>query len=158
MRFVLLLPSADSAASRAAVRLFVNQLDFKPFYGFLMDPSPAAHDTHVAACVAALAAIESRYASACASSPFFLGAALSAADVALLPFVDRFIASLGAYRGWDLLAAAGAGRVGAALAAARERPAWRATAQPHAFYVAAYSGYAAGKATVTRRVPVAAAS
>jgi glutathione S-transferase len=140
------------------VRLFVSQLDFKPFYAFLMDPTPAARDAHAAACSAALAAIESRYASASASGPFFLGAALSAADVALLPFMDRFTATLAAYRGWDLAAGGSAPRVVAALAAARERPAWRATAQPHSFYVAAYSGYASGKQTVTRRVPAAAAS
>ena len=157
-RGTALMPAAP--AERAAVRLFVSQLDFAPWYKMLMaGPSASAEALaeHEAAVTASLAAIEARYATRSASGPFFLGDALSAADVALLPFVDRFSASLKAHRGFDFLAACArvAPRVAAAYAAVQARPAWKATAQAPSFYNAAYSGYASGKPGVPRRVPAA---
>ncbi len=153
-----LLP--PDAAARAAVRLFVSSLVLAPYYAFLMEQDRSKDAEHIATCTASLAAIEARYAAASADGPFFLGAELSAADIALLPFVMRFSAGLGAYRGWDVAAVAASGvapRVAKALAAASSRPAWRATAPEAAFVVQTYAGYATGKSTVLRRVAVAAA-
>ena len=137
------------------MRLFVTQLDFAPFYKFLMTPDAAAHGELRAACEAALAKMEARFGAASASGPYFLGEALSAADIAVLPFLQRFAASLGHHRAWALEAelAAHAPRLAAALKAARGRPAWQATTMAPGFYITAYSGYAAGKQTVLRAVP-----
>jgi glutathione S-transferase len=137
------------------VRLFVSQLDFAPFYKFLMTPDAAAHGELRAACEAALAKMEARFGAASAVGPYFLGEALSAADIAVLPFLQRFAAGLDYYRAWALEEELGtlAPRLAAALKAARTRPAWQATTMAPGFYVAAYSGYAAGKQTVLRAMP-----
>ena len=139
------------------MRLFVSQLDFAPFYKLLMTPDAALHGEQRAACVAALAKMESRFAAGCAAGggPYFLGGALSAADVAVLPFLQRFAAGLSHYRAWAFEAelAALAPRLAAAFAAAKLRPAWQATTMAPGFYIAAYSGYAAGRQTVLRNVP-----
>jgi len=137
------------------VRLFVSQLDFGPFYKYLMNPDATQHEELRAACVAALTKMEARFAVGSAAGPYFLGAALSAADIAVLPFLERFSAGLGHYRAWrfEEELAALAPRLAAALAAARQRPAWQATTMTPAFYIAAYSGYASGRQTVLRQVP-----
>ena len=143
------------AAERAAVRLFVSQLDFAPFYKFLMTPDAAAHEELRGACVAALTKMEARFAAGSATGPYFLGEALSAADIAVLPFLQRFSAGLSHYRAWAFEAelATLAPRLAAAFAAARQRPAWQATTMTKGFYIVAYHGYATGKATVLRSAP-----
>ena len=160
-RGTALLPA--DAAQRAAVRLFISLLSFAPFYGYLMNQDRAKDAELGAACTAAVRELEARYEAAAArvpagaEGPFFLGSALSAADVALLPFLDRFAVTLAHYRGWDGLGAGAPPRLAAALAAARKRPAWQATAQSPDFYRDAYAGYATGKSTVLRRVAPASA-
>lgn len=146
--------------ARAAVRLFVSQLDFKPLYAFLLEQDRSADAQHAAACRQHLAALERRYAAfSPRAGPYFLGGDLSAADLAVLPFLDRLGCALKAHRGYHLCDDACIGadlpRLCAAMEAARRRPAWLATAVPHAVMVSAYEGYAAGRRGVPRRVRAA---
>jgi glutathione S-transferase len=152
---LLAMRGGKDAALRAAVRLFVSQLNFAPMYSFLMDQDRAQDGEHITACRDALVALESRYASASPTGPFFLGEALSAADIALLPFIDRLCPGLAAYRGYHMLNDDGAPplpRICTALRAVQARDSWRATAQSPAFYVSAYEGYAAGRRSLPHRV------
>ncbi len=147
--------ACKDAALRAAVRLFVSQLSFAPMYAFLLDQDRAKDSEHIAACRDALVGIEAHYTAASPTGPFFLGEALSAADIALLPFLDRLCPGLAAHRGWHMLDDADAPplpRICSAFRAVQARRAWRATAQSPAFYVSAYEGYAAGRRGVPRRV------
>jgi glutathione S-transferase len=146
------------------VRLFVSRLDFKPLYAFMLETDRGKDEQHAAACVLALQALEARFAAGRAAmpethrsaGPFFLGGSEpSAADVALLPFLDRLAPGLQAYRGFHLWQAAQLPRLGEAWCAMQARPAWQATSQPAAFYVSAYEGYAAGKRGVPHRVRAA---
>jgi len=134
---------------RARVRLFVSQLGFAPFYAFMMEQERDKDAGHVAACDEALGILEKRYSEAHESGPFFLGEHLSAADVAVFPFLDRFLAGLHVHRGYAMSLPQ---RLAAAFAAVQQRPAWRCTSQPPAFYVSAYEGYASGLRTVPKRV------
>ena len=143
-----LLPS--SPAERAAVRLFISQVAVAPFYAVLLEQDRSKDAERAAAADAAMEVLEARFAAQSAVGPFFLGENLSMADVALLPFMYRFDTVLPAVRGYNILARAP--RIAAALAAARLRPAWVATAPPPDFLRTAYSSYAAGKPGVPRRV------
>ncbi len=135
------------------MRLFVSQLSFAPLYAFLVEQDRAKDAEHIAACNTALAALEARYAAQHGTGPFFLGDALSAADVALLTFIDRFVSGLQAHRGYHLFEqAVPLPRLAAAHAAVKKRAAWCATALQPAIYVSAYEGYAAGKRGVPRYV------
>jgi glutathione S-transferase len=72
--------------------------------------------------------------------PFFLGNELSLADIAVLPFIDRFSVVLKHYRDFDLLALDE--RLPKWLAAAHERDAFRETARDSNFYIEGYRSYA----------------
>lgn len=80
--------------------------------------------------------------------PFFLGETFSLADIALVPFLDRFRYTLAAYcNGYDLFASAP--RTKALLDAAFLRPSVFQTSQSAAFYIDAYKSY--GKLEETPR-------
>jgi glutathione S-transferase len=154
-----LLCSAAEAAERAAVRLFVSQLDFAPMYRFLLEQDRSRDAAHADACAAALADIESLYgAQSPDKGPFFLGERISAADIALLPFIARLGPALKAFRGYHLCDVHHSGcnavlpRICAALRAMQARPSWQHTACEPSFYVSALEGYAAGRPGVPRRV------
>ncbi len=61
------------------------------------------------------------------AGPFFLGETFSFADVAILPFLDRYRYKLLAFRGVDFLA--NAPRLRGLLAAAEQRESFKASAQ-----------------------------
>ena len=144
------------AVTRAAVRAFVSTLDFKAIYGYIMEQDRSKDAAHATACDALMASIETKFAAGSPSGPFFLGADLSAADIALFPFIDRMAPGLRAYRGYDLWGGGAYPRLLAGWAAIQARPAWLATHQPEDFYIAAYHGYATGKpGTVPKRVKAA---
>ena len=147
------------AVTRASIRAFISTLDFKPIYGYIMEQDRTKDASHAAACDALMAAIETKYSAASPAGPFFLGAELSAADIAVFPFLDRMVPGLRAYRGYDLWGSGGGSaypRLKAAWDAIQTRPAWRATHQSEEYYIAAYQGYATGKpGTVPKRVKAA---
>lgn len=74
------------------------------------------------------------------AGPFFLGNTFSLADIALVPFLDRFSVTLSAYHGYDLFGTAP--RLRMLYYAALVRPSVSSTAQPADFYISAYKSYA----------------
>ena len=140
------------------MRLFVSTLDFSHAYRFLMEQDRSRDTEHADACAAALASLEARYAAQSQAGPYFLGERLSAADLALLPFIARLGPALKAFRGYHLCDAQHGGcnavlpRICAAMRALQARPAWQQTACEPSIYVSALEGYAAGQPGVPRRV------
>eukprot|EP01096_Ripella_sp_DP13-Kostka_P001377 TRINITY_DN11611_c0_g1_i1.p2 TRINITY_DN11611_c0_g1~~TRINITY_DN11611_c0_g1_i1.p2 ORF type:complete len:249 (-),score=100.61 TRINITY_DN11611_c0_g1_i1:41-787(-) len=74
----------------------------------------------------------------------FLAGEFSLLDIAVIPFVDRFNATLKKYRNFDLLGADDArlDRIRAAYNASKERPAFQLTSQEPDFYSWGYRSYA----------------
>ena len=143
------------AVTRAAVRALVSSLDVKPLYAFLMEQDRSKDETHKAALATFMAAIEAKYTAQSADGPYFLGAELSAADIALFPFIDRMQPALLEYRGYDLWGGDTTPypHLKAAWDAVQSRPGWIATRQSADYYVAVYQGYATGKpGTVPLRI------
>ena len=78
-----------------------------------------------------------------AAGPYLLGEDLSLAEIAFVPFLERFAQTLQFYRSYDLFA--GGARyptVYAAFEAARQRPAFKETTAPGPYFIQAYKGYA----------------
>ncbi len=141
------------------MRLFVSMLDFAPLYRFLMEQDRSRDAAHAEACAAALADMESRYAAQSPGvGPYFLGEALSAADIALLPHIARLGPALKAFRGYHLCDVQHAGcssvlpRICAAMRAMQARPSWHFTSCDPTVYVSAMESYAAGRPGVPHRV------
>ena len=110
----------------------------------------AAQPAKAAAADALLDKLEAKYAAQTPAGPFFLGERPCVADVAVMPFLDRFSVLLPHYRAYDVFA--GRPRLRAALEAAKKRPAFAATSQEPEYYINAYSGYATGKPGVPAKV------
>ena len=114
-------------------------------YGLLQEQDPAVALTKAAKLTAVLRECNARMETQ-GDGPFFLGDRLSYADIALVPFLDRFEATLGYYRGYELLARddLSLARMRAMLDASREREAFQETSQEAEFYIKSYKGYGQG--------------
>jgi len=75
--------------------------------------------------------------------PYALGKDLSLADIAIVPFLDRFSATLSKYRGFDVFTPSTA-RLQEVYEACKKRPAFEKTRQPPEFYIRAYENYSKG--------------
>lgn len=128
-----------SAYDRHRVRFFLEQVGefVGSAYGFLSDR--AGKDEFEAN----VKNLEKLLAEQSPSGPFFLGDTFSLADIALVPFLDRFRHTLFAFvDGYDIFASAP--RLKALHAAATLRPSVFQTNQSGAFYIDAYKGYVSG--------------
>lgn len=76
------------------------------------------------------------------TGPFFLGSTFSLAEICLFPFLQRLSIALKHYRGLNVLQSTHLPCLQAAYDKIQERPAWKATAQCPAFYIAVYESYA----------------
>jgi len=126
-----------SAYDRHRIRFFMEQVGgfVGAAYSYLRDPSDEKQTglKHNIAGLEKLLIEQSE-------GPFFLGQAFTLADIAIVPFLDRFRHTLFAYcNGFDLFATAP--RLKALLDAAYLRPSVFQTAQPGTFYVEAYKSY-----------------
>jgi len=74
--------------------------------------------------------------------PYFLGKDLSLADIALIPFLDRFKTTLKHYRNFDIFSIEKTDRVKTVYETASSRPAFKVTQQTPEFYIQVYSKYA----------------
>ena len=126
---------------RADVRAFVADFDsaIGGLYQILREKDEAARAALVKSALDDIAYIE-RALAAKSAGPFFLGEQFSYADIAMLPFIDRFRYTLLAHRGVDILA--NAPRLSALIAAADQRPSFKATALSKDSYVSYYKSYA----------------
>lgn len=81
-------------------------------------------------------------ASSPSAGPFFLGSTFSLAEICIFPFLQRLSIALQHYRGLNVLQSTHLPCLQAAYDKIQERPAWKATAQSSAFYIAVYESYA----------------
>lgn len=127
-----------SAFDRHRIRFFLEQVgEFVGYaYGFLMDSKGEGKQADFEWNVNNLEKLLVEQ----SSGPFFLGDTFSLADIALIPFLDRFRHTLYAYaNGYDLFASAP--RLKRLLDAAQLRPSVFKTSQPASVYINAYKGY-----------------
>ena len=135
---VSLMPK-DSVA-KGAVRLFMN--DVGGFVGdcyTLLRAEAEKRDAAAADVDADVAFLEGAL-SRQSTGPFFLGEKYSLADIAIVPFLDRFRYTLKEYQNYEILAKAP--RLSAMIEAASQRDSFKHCAQPAEFYVESYKSYA----------------
>jgi glutathione S-transferase len=135
-----LLPA--DALRRAQVRFFVDEVGESfvgPLYG-LLGSSLASREEKAKNARAGAATIEKLLVQA-GSGPFFLGAEFSVADIAVVPFLDRFSATLKKFHDFDLFE--GAPRLAGLYAAAQTRESLQKTMQGADFYCNGYLSYLA---------------
>ena len=115
-------------------------------YSLLQEQDPAVALTKATKLTQVLRECNARMEEQGSDGPFFLGSELSYADIAIVPFFDRFEATLGYYRGYELLSRddPSLARMRALLDASREREAFKQTSQEAEFYIKSYSGYGQG--------------
>lgn len=146
-RGVALFP--EDAAQKAKVRVLVNTFNEKfigPMYQLLMNKDPALDAEKAETVRAKVEALNELYAAGSESGPWFLGETFSAADINVVPFLARFVHTLGYWRGFDLLPEGDekTARLRALLAAAESRPAFTSTFPSAEYFIAAYFTYAGG--------------
>lgn len=136
-----------AALTRYKVNYFIDQVGEEligALYGLLRNGDAENQQN----AVKALTFINSLAEAQSPTGPFFLGATFSAAEVALVPFLDRFRTTLAVYRQFDIFATAP--RLKAMLAAALQRPSVGQSSQTGDFYLNGYKGYAAQEAAPVR--------
>lgn len=99
---------------------------------------------HIAELRAELEKLNAFYERIGKAGPYLLGENPSLADIAIIPFLERFEIVLHHYREYELLPPKDTKvqRLKAALEAARTRPAFRSTKQSAELYISGYSKYA----------------
>eukprot|EP00128_Syssomonas_multiformis_P015466 Colp12_sorted_trinity150504_noHs@10922 len=127
---------------RADVRLVIAKFGDKvtgKLYGLLSNKDPSKHDELANQLIAGLKEVDALYEKQ-SNGPFFLGENISLADIALLPFFDRFNATLSHYRNFSLFPHCP--RIHKSYEAAKSRPAFQKTSQDPELYIKAYAKYA----------------
>jgi len=120
----------------------------KPLYGLLMEPDISKQPELVTAARAALVSFNEdldRFSPKTdPNSPWFVpSVGFSMVEVGVIPFLDRFSATLSYYRDFELLPQDGKHeRLRSAFEASRARSAFKATSQTPDFYIKAYESYA----------------
>jgi len=137
-----LLPK--DAFQRADVRLFIDQFGqaITVMYGLLKNQDRTKDEELKVQITAKLKAAVDMLKKQ-SEGPFFLGDKLSLADIAALPFIDRFSATLKHYRDFNILDVDE--RLQSWYAAAKERKAFLETSKDSEFYIDAYKDYAIPK-------------
>jgi len=137
-----LLPK--DAFQRADVRLFIDQFGqaITVMYGLLKNQD-RSKDEELKAQITAKLKVAVDLLKKQSDGPFFLGEELSLADIAALPFIDRFSATLAHYRNYNLFEVDD--RLHTWYAAAKERKAFQETSKDPAFYIDSYKEYAVPK-------------
>jgi len=133
------------AVQRTRIRVFLSE-DFSSIVGSLygaLRSEPEKLAANLAELREALKELDVAYTAGSKTGPYFLGDQFSIADIAAVPFVDRFQHTLRAFCGFDLLAESP--RLAALYNNAITRPAVKQVIQDGEFYIRAYEGYANGK-------------
>lgn len=142
-----LMPRDAGERARARVWIDFDNVKFVPaFYKVLLEQD---HDRRAALAETitdALRFIETSALGARAQGPYWLGAELSLADIAVYPHMER-LAVLEAYR--DIAVPAECGRLREWLAVMAEQPSVQHTAHDADYHVKAYARYADGTANGT---------
>jgi len=134
-----LLPK--DAYKRAAIRLFIDQVGQAiPTLYALLKNQDRSKDAELKEQVTAKLRAVVDLLKKQSAGPFFLGDELSLADVAALPFIDRFSATLPHYREYNPLDVDE--RLKQWYEAAKARQAFQETSKDAEFYIDGYKGYA----------------
>lgn len=125
------------ADTKYAVNFFIDEVGSAvgALYGTLSQGPNSAEAREANAVLARLEALLVRQ----SAGPFFLGTTFSLADIALVPFLERFSVTLKAHHGIELFAKAP--RLEALYRAALLRPSVFSTAQPAVEYAKGYTAY-----------------
>jgi len=129
----------DSLLEKAAVRLVVNKFDTGPMYRLLTAKDDESKLKGKEAINQMLDGIEKLFKQQ-SHGPYFLGNRLSLAEIAIMPFIDRFSTVLKHFRSYDIFE--GRESLKNAYEACKQRPAFQSTMQDPEFYIAVYTGYA----------------
>jgi len=134
-----LLP--EDPFARAAIRLLVDQWSqvVPALYALLKNQERSKDEELKQAIVTKLQGTVALL-KAQSDGPFFLGKEVSLADIVVVPFIDRFAATLVHYRGFNVLEVDE--RIKQLYEASKERPAFQETSQPAEFYINGYKSYA----------------
>jgi len=137
-----ILPS--DAFQRAEIRTLIgywNDKVQKLCYGLLMNQDRSADEGLKENLSKALKGLNDRFV-AQSSGPYFLGKDLSMADIAIVPFLDRFVTTLKHYRDFEMLGSPDTTRLKELYEECKKRPAFQKTTQTPDFYIGGYRGYA----------------
>jgi len=135
-----LLPT--DAYQRAEIRTIIyfwGEKVQKVLYGLLMNSDRSKDDELKENASKVLKTLNDKFA-AQSSGPYFLGQTFSLADIAIVPFLDRFAATLKHYRNFDIFA--DYNRLKELFEESKKRPAFQKTSQTPQFYIDGYKGYA----------------
>jgi len=135
-----LLPK--DAAGRALVHFIYPRFQVGPFYGLLTEQDKTVQEEKKEKLREALKKFNDDLHQFVPnpSGPYLCGE-FSLADVAVFPFIDRFVATLKHYRDFDLNISE-YDRINAAWEAVKARPAFQKASCPPEFYIKAYDRYA----------------
>lgn len=143
----------EAAAERAAMRIWIAHDDVKflpATYKLLLAKDDSEKQALYGGVILdALRFMETQALGARAKGPWWLGEALSLADLSIYPHMER-LAVLKEYRGIEMPAECGALREW--LAAMQERASVKATMRDDAYHIAAYSRYADASADGTTAI------
>jgi len=137
-----LLPS--DAFLRSEIRMliaFFSEKVQRPLYQLLMNQDPNEDAQKRQNVSLALKALNDRYVERSPEGPYFLGKELSLADIAVVPFLERFVTTLKHYRSFDLFGP-DTQRLKELVEECCKRPAFLKTNQTPEFYIRGYTGYA----------------
>jgi len=128
---------------RATVREVVSKFDVGYLYQHLRLQNLSERDATIKRTLEELEWFAGIYSKQHPTGPYFLGNDLSLADIAVLPFLERFTILLKHYRNFELLPASNLklARLRLALETARTRPGWRVCAQSPEFFIRSYASY-----------------
>eukprot|EP00516_Mucochytrium_quahogii_P008024 CAMPEP_0203746844 /NCGR_PEP_ID=MMETSP0098-20131031/2169_1 /ASSEMBLY_ACC=CAM_ASM_000208 /TAXON_ID=96639 /ORGANISM=" , Strain NY0313808BC1" /LENGTH=251 /DNA_ID=CAMNT_0050635091 /DNA_START=74 /DNA_END=829 /DNA_ORIENTATION=- len=139
------------AYDRYRVRLVLKTFEklMKPLYGLLMNQEPEGDKELVGKINDAAKELNAEFRKS--KGPYFLGETFSLADLAIIPFVDRFSVTLPHWRGFQPFSQDNPD-VDALLAsyhACQQRPAFKSTSQDPEFYSKSYQRYAQTKRIIS---------
>lgn len=142
-----LMPKEPGARAAARVWIDFDNVKFVPaFYKVLLEQDAARRRDLAQTIVDALRFIETSALGGRQQGPYWLGAELSLADIAVYPHMER-LCVLEAYR--DIAVPAECGRLKEWLSVMAERPCVQQTAHDADFHIASYIRYADGTADGT---------
>jgi len=128
---------------RAEIRFLITFWSEKvqrPLYALLMNQDRSTDDEMKTNLSKLLKSLNDRFV-AQSAGPYFLGKEISLADIAVVPFLERFVSTLKHYRNFDVFGPDTA-RLQELTEACRKRPAFQRTTQTPEFFNQGYASYA----------------
>mmetsp|Transcript_10660 Transcript_10660/g.40119 ORF Transcript_10660/g.40119 Transcript_10660/m.40119 type:complete len:315 (-) Transcript_10660:1712-2656(-) len=132
----------STAEEKAMIRIILAKFEPAAFYVLCKCRDPTAIRSAKQKVDSLVAAMENFYASS--NGPYVLGDRLSAAEIAIAPFLLRMIPALRYYKGYEVLTPKAHPRLSAMLESIQKRPSMKATTCDPDFFVDSLWKYAEG--------------